>query len=102
MARMVVIYKQPKNPEEFNKHYYDVHIPLALKIPGLKKYEISRGPIISTTGHSAYLVAVISFESMDTLKAGFASPEGQACAEDRKKLASNEDVQIFLFDNKAA
>jgi uncharacterized protein (TIGR02118 family) len=71
-----------------------------MKIPGLKSYEISHGPVISTTGHSAYLVAIISFDNMEALKAGFGSPEGQACAEDRKKLASNEDVQIFLFESK--
>lgn len=100
MARMVVIYQQPKNPEEFNRHYFEVHVPLAMKIPGLKKYEVSKGPVLSTTGHSAYLVAVISFESMEAMRAGFGSPEGKACAEDRKKLASNDEVQIFLFESQ--
>jgi uncharacterized protein (TIGR02118 family) len=71
-----------------------------MKIPGLQKYEVSQGPVMSTTGHSAYLVAVLFFESMSAMKAGFSSPDGQACAEDRKKLASNEDVQIYLFESK--
>ncbi len=100
MARMVAVYKQPQNPEAFNRHYYDVHVPLAMKIPGLQKYEVSKGPVLSTTGHSAYLVAIIYFENMAALKAGFASPEGKACAEDRKILASNDDVQIFIFDSQ--
>jgi hypothetical protein len=26
MARMVVIYRPPKNPESFDKHYFDVHM----------------------------------------------------------------------------
>jgi uncharacterized protein (TIGR02118 family) len=100
MARMVVVYNQPKNPEAFNKHYFEIHLPLAKKIPGLQKYEISQGPVISPTGHSAYLIAVLYFENMAALKAGFASPEGQACAEDRKQYASNEDVQMFLYESK--
>jgi uncharacterized protein (TIGR02118 family) len=97
---MVAIYKQPKNPEAFDRHYYDIHVPLAMKIPGLKKYEVSKGPVLSTTGHTAYLVAIIYFDNMEALKAGFGSPEGKACAEDRKILASNDDVQIFVFDSQ--
>ncbi len=33
MARMVVIYHTPKNVEAFDRHYFDVHIPLAKKLP---------------------------------------------------------------------
>jgi len=33
---MIVIYKTPKDVEVFNKHYFEVHIPLAKKLPGLK------------------------------------------------------------------
>src|SRR5258706_15087415 len=29
MARMVVIYKAPKDPVAFDKHYVEVHVPLA-------------------------------------------------------------------------
>jgi uncharacterized protein (TIGR02118 family) len=100
MARMVVVYNTPKNTVAFNKHYYDIHIPLAKKIPGLKKYEVSEGPIVSPTGHIAYLVAILYFDDMAAMRAGFSSPEGQACGEDRKKFASNDEVQIFLFEDK--
>ena len=37
--------------------------------------------------------------ALDAIKTAFASPEGQACAADRKILApNNDDVQIYLFD----
>jgi uncharacterized protein (TIGR02118 family) len=45
MARMVAIYRTPKNVEAFDRHYFEIHVPLAKKIPGLKKYEVSDGPI---------------------------------------------------------
>jgi uncharacterized protein (TIGR02118 family) len=101
MARMIVIYKTPKNTEAFDRHYYEIHIPLAKKLPGLKSYDVGRGPIVSPTGHSdVYLIGTLHFESMDDIKKAFASPEGQACAADRKILApDNEDVQIYLFDS---
>ena len=29
----------------FDKHYFEAHVPIAKKIPGLRKYEVSRGPV---------------------------------------------------------
>ena len=46
MARMVVIYKQPADASAFDAHYFGVHVPLAKQLPGLRRYEVSRGPII--------------------------------------------------------
>src|SRR5260370_41709226 len=45
MAKVVVLYKNPKNADAFDKHYSSFHIPLAKKIPGLKKYDISTGAV---------------------------------------------------------
>jgi uncharacterized protein (TIGR02118 family) len=42
---MVVIYRTPKNVEAFDRHYFEIHVPLAKKIPGLRKYEVSDGRI---------------------------------------------------------
>lgn len=96
---MIAIYKTPKDLEAFNKHYFEVHIPLAKKLPGLIKYDIGISPIISTTGHSdVYCIGTLYFESLDAIKVAFASPQGQACATDRRILAPNNDVQIYLFD----
>ncbi|MGH6973834.1 MAG: EthD family reductase, partial [Stellaceae bacterium] len=39
MAHMVVIYKTPKDKAAFDRHYFGTHVPLAKKIPGLRKYE---------------------------------------------------------------
>jgi uncharacterized protein (TIGR02118 family) len=100
MARMIAIYKTPKDVAAFDKHYFEVHIPLAKKLPGLIKYDVGRSPVISTTGHSdTYCIGTLHFDSLDAIKTAFASPEGQACAADRKILApGNDDVQIYLFD----
>ena len=97
MARMIVIYKTPKDVNAFEEHYWKVHIPLAKNLPGLKKYEVSRGPISVVTGDKdTYLIATLYFDSMAAIKEAFASECGQACAKDRRILASDEDVQMFL------
>ena len=101
MAKMTVIYQTPKDVEFFEKHYFEVHIPLAKQLPGLLKYEINEGPIVSTTGHSSFRIANLYFESMEAMKNAFASEIGRQCAADRKILAPNdEDVQIYLYDSK--
>ena len=102
MAKMTVIYKTPKDQEFFERHYFEVHVPLAKQLPGLLKYEINDGPVASTTGHSdVYRIANLYFESMEAMKNAFRSETGQQCAADRKILApNNEDVQIYLYDSK--
>lgn len=102
MARMVVIYKMPKDPAAFDRHYFGVHVPLAKKIPGLRKYEVSRGPIVAPTGGGNFhLVATLHFDDLAAIQRAFASPEGQAAAADRKKFAPDDaDVLMLLFDDR--
>ncbi|WPO77867.1 EthD family reductase [Flavobacterium sp. KACC 22761] len=101
MAKMTVIYKTPKDTNFFEKHYFEVHIPLAKKLPGLLKYEINEGPILSLTGHSdVYRVANLYFESMESMMSAFKSEIGQECAVDRRIFASDEEVQIYVYDTK--
>jgi len=101
MAQMIVVYKTPDDVDAFDRHYFGVHVPLAKKLPGLREYETSVGPI-TTLGSAAdtYLVAVLHFDSLAAMRAAFASPEGQACGADRRKLASDDGFQTFLFDSK--
>jgi len=99
---MVVIYKKPADAEAFEKHYFETHIPLAKKIPGLRKYEVSRGPITALAGPTdVHLIGTLYFDDFDEMKKGFASPEGQAAAADRRTYAPDESgVQIFVFDDQ--
>ena len=65
MARMVVIYKTPADSAVFDKHYFDVHIPLAKGLPGLKRYEVSKGPIVALAGATdTYLIGTLHFDSL--------------------------------------
>jgi uncharacterized protein (TIGR02118 family) len=100
MARLVVLYKTPKNAEAFDKHYASIHIPLAKKVPGLRKYDISQGMIGAPAGPSGiHLVATLYFDSMDALKAGLSSPEGQAAAGDLANFADG-GADLYMFDTK--
>jgi uncharacterized protein (TIGR02118 family) len=100
MARMVVIYRTPRDPEAFDQHYFDVHIPMAKQLPGLRGYDVSRGPILAPAGGTTpYLIATLHFDDLPAIRNAFTSPEGQACAADRRLFAPDvADLQMYLFD----
>jgi uncharacterized protein (TIGR02118 family) len=100
MARLVVLYKTPKNAEAFDRYYASTHIPLAKKVPGLKKYDVSQGTVGAPAGPSGiHLVATLYFDSLDALNAGLSSPEGQAAAGDLANFADG-GVDLYMFDTK--
>ena len=102
MARMVVVYKKPADVKAFEEHYFGTHIPLARKLPGLRRYEISHGPVTVVAGPpDVYLIATLHFDDLDAIKKAFASPEGQAAAADRRLYAPDDSgFQMFLFDDR--
>ena len=82
MYKLIAVYSKPESVEAFEKHYREVHLPLASKMPGLKKCELSwvKG---SPGGEARYhLLAEMYFEDKAALKAAMMSPEGAAAAKD--------------------
>lgn len=102
MAQMVVIYRTPQDVEAFDRHYFQIHVPLAKKIPGLRKYEVSDGPIATPVGApDVHRIGTLYFDDMAAIQHAFASPEGQAAGADRRRFAPDGSaVQMFLFDNR--
>ncbi|QKD06334.1 EthD family reductase [Mesorhizobium loti] len=102
MAKMLVIYKTPADPAAFDRHYFDIHLPLAKQLPGLRRYDVSKRPIVNLLqGETPYLVATLYFDSLEAIRAAFASEVGKACATDRRKYAPDQDVTMLLFDSEA-
>ena len=98
---MVVIYRVPRDPAAFDAHYFNVHLPLAKRLPGLRRYEISKRPIAVPAGDAEpYLVATLYFDTFEALREAFATPLGRECAADRRILAPNDDdLQMYLFES---
>jgi len=102
MARMVVIYRKPADVAAFERHYFEKHVPLAKRLPGIRKYEVSQGPIVSPAGASdAWMVATLHFDSLAAIREAFASDVGEQCAADRREFALDPtQFQMLLFDDK--
>jgi uncharacterized protein (TIGR02118 family) len=86
MIRFLVTYEVPADPAEFERHYFEVHVPLTKQLPKLRRYEIGRR-MSPVRGEPYYLVGQLEWDSMDDLKAAFASPEGRRTAEDLSQFA---------------
>jgi uncharacterized protein (TIGR02118 family) len=100
MAQLLVLYNTPANPAAFDRYYHQTHIPLAQKIPGLRSYVISNGPVQALAGIAPHLVAILRFDSLAGLNAALASPEGQAAAADLSNFAS-AGATLLIYDDKA-
>jgi uncharacterized protein (TIGR02118 family) len=100
MAQLLVMYKTPQDGSAFDNHYFEKHVPLAKKIPGLRKYEVSQGPVVTPGGPSGYhLVAILQFDSLAAIREGLSSAEGQAAVADVPKFATG-GVDIVMFDGR--
>jgi uncharacterized protein (TIGR02118 family) len=96
-ATFVVVYATPSDPEAFDRHYREVHLPLAKALPGLRRYALARRPQ-TVRGSDCYLVATLDWDSMDELRAAFSSPEGRATSADMATLTALSDVQSMICE----
>lgn len=100
MAKLIVLYKTPADPAAFERYYFDTHVPIAKKIPGMLRYEVNAGPLASPGGASPYhLIATLEFESMSALQQAMGSPEGRAAAADVPNFAQ-AGVEMLMFETK--
>jgi len=100
MATLMVLYNTPSDPVAFDAHYFSKHVPLAKKIPGLRSYEVNKGPVSTPQGASPYhLVALLGFDSLEAIKAALTSAEAQVTAADLANFAQ-AGVQFLVFDKR--
>jgi uncharacterized protein (TIGR02118 family) len=100
LAKLIAMYKTPKDTGAFDRYYHATHIPLAKKIPGLRKYDISSGAVSTPAGPSGFhLIATLYFDSVAAIQAALASPEGQAAGGDLANFADG-GVDLLIFDTK--
>ncbi|GKY86580.1 EthD family reductase [Sinisalibacter aestuarii] len=87
-------------PEEFDRHWRDIHGPLGAALDGLKSYYhhtvIERGdhPILGPWDLDG--LSELDFEDDETMKAAFASDAGQLAKEDLALLLS--DMRILVCE----
>jgi len=69
-------------------------------MPGLRSYTINIGAIGTPTGPAAaYLIATLTFDSMDAIAAALQSPEGQATVADVANFASG-GMTLMMYESR--
>lgn len=94
-ATMIALYKEPANREQFDKYYFETHIPLVQKIPGIQRAEVQR---FSGKNAPYYLMATLYFADKEARKAGLGSPEGQATSADLANFAPEGTYTIAFAE----
>ncbi len=95
MVKLIALYKKPADPEVFLKHYNDVHLPLIRKIPGLRNLEVLHVTGAPFGESDFWLMAEMTYDSVDAMNAANGSPEGRAAAKDLMGFA--RDVVTMFF-----
>jgi uncharacterized protein (TIGR02118 family) len=95
MVKLIALYRKPADVAAFEKHYMEIHAPLAKKMPGLRKMEISRCYGSPGGEPKFYMVAEMYFDNKDALMAALGSPEGKAAGKDVMSFAG--DVIHMMF-----
>lgn len=75
MVKLVALYRKPVDREAFERAYFETHIPLVNKIPGLQRVEISRITGAPRGEPDFYLVSELSFRDKVAMETAMASPE---------------------------
>ena len=95
MVKLVALYKKPADVEAFEKHYREVHAPLAKKMPGLQRFELSRMTGSPGGEPKFHLMAELYFEDHAAMMTALGSDEGKAAAKDVMGFAG--DIIHMMF-----
>jgi uncharacterized protein (TIGR02118 family) len=99
LYKATVLYGHPRDPVAFDRHYWEVHIPLAAKMQGIMYWTITKfdcGPGGERPAY--YLAAELHAASRAALLAAFDSPDGRAAAADVAQFA--DGGVSFLFGDQ--
>jgi uncharacterized protein (TIGR02118 family) len=95
-ARFIVMWDTPSDIEAFERHYLDVHIPLAIQLPGLRRYTRSHNPA-PVRGEPYYMVAMLDWDDMAALRVAFGSEIGRRTADDTALLARYATLRSMIL-----
>jgi uncharacterized protein (TIGR02118 family) len=98
MIKLTVLYGQPNDPAAFEKYYLDTHTPIALKVKGVRRFEIAKVAGSADGSPAPYhRTADLYFDDAAAMQAALGSPEGQAAAADIANFATG-GVTMLICD----
>lgn len=96
--KLVALYKQPEDPAAFEQNYFNNHLPLINKVPGLQKTLITRFTR-TLMGEGFYMMAEMYFKDSSSLKTAMKSPEMAAAGENLNSFAGGLVTLMFAEES---
>ncbi|KXF49977.1 hypothetical protein AXA44_21880 [Rhodococcus sp. SC4] len=88
MHRIAVCYGQPEDPESFEHHYREIHVPLARAVPGVRRITYGRCEPMGGKPAPHFFVAALYFDTAEAASVGLSSPEMHTTADDVANFAT--------------
>ena len=89
MFRISACYGEPTDTNAFDVYYTKTHVPLALKLPGLKEFTTGKCQSLTPGEPPAYyMIASLTFDSSEALLEALNSPEMAAAVADVPNFAT--------------
>jgi uncharacterized protein (TIGR02118 family) len=85
LFKVEVSYREPSDKAVFEERYFETHVPLVQRIPGLQGFEVSDGEVLADDG--TYLIATLSFADQQTADEALAGEEAGASMENLNSFA---------------
>ena len=87
-------------PEEFERHYLEVHVPLVKQLPGLKKYTLSKVRSSKTRKVPFYRMVHLCWEDIEAIRRMTSSPEDSKVASDEGFFLKVTDLIEFVCEDQ--
>ena len=96
MVKITVLYGHPTDPETFEKYYAQTHLPLAAKMKGVTRLELTKFLAAPDGGKpSSYRMAELYFPNQAEMEKTLATPEAQTTIADLPNFASGGVTMII-------
>ncbi len=80
MVKLVAMFSKPEDPAAFDRAYFDAHLPLNAKTPGLRRTEVTRVTGALRGESPWHIVTEMYYDDDESLRAGLTSPEAAEAA----------------------
>jgi uncharacterized protein (TIGR02118 family) len=89
MIKVTLLYGHPKDAQEFERYYAEKHLPLAAKMKGVGRLELTRfRPAPDGSKPVYYRMAELYFPNEVQMQSTLSSSEGQAAVADLPNFAT--------------
>lgn len=96
-------HREDQTVQVFDKYLRNIHIPIVLKIPGLRKYVVNHG-LANPMGAAAACdaVAELWFDDESAFQKALGSPEGGAALADQPNYVDMGKTHFLIVDENKA